>query len=93
MMPIRGPSSSIDVNPVQVKLSIDDVNQAIEQLPDENRYKPPSPVMPPGSSEHSDDNNKTTEIVSRASALKGRSTPSSPAKKSPYLPNKRYTRS
>ena len=29
LMPIDGPSSSIDVNPVVVKLGADDINQAI----------------------------------------------------------------
>ena len=37
LMPIGGPSGSIDVNPVKMKLSEDDVNQAIEQLPMESR--------------------------------------------------------
>ena len=76
-------NTSIDVNPVQVKLGIDDVNQTIEQLADENRYKPPSPAVPSDLSEHSEVNNKPTVIDSSASALKGNSTPSSPAKNSP----------
>ena len=33
LMPIDGPSTSIDVNPIEVKLGADDINQAIEQLP------------------------------------------------------------
>ena len=41
LMPIGGPSGSIDVNPVKVKLSEDDVNQAIEQLPMESRLVAP----------------------------------------------------
>ena len=39
LMPIDGPSSSIDVNPVKVKLGMDDINQAIEQLPMESRLE------------------------------------------------------
>ena len=39
LMPIDGPSRSIDVNPVKVKLSTDDISQAIEQLPVENRLQ------------------------------------------------------
>ena len=37
LIPIDGPSSSIDVNPVRVKLGADDINHAIEQLAIENR--------------------------------------------------------
>ena len=39
LMPIDGPSRSIDVNPVKVKLSMDDISQAIEQLPSESRLQ------------------------------------------------------
>ena len=39
LMPIDGPSRSIDVNPVKVKLSTDDISQAIEQLPMESRLE------------------------------------------------------
>ena len=39
LMPIDGPSRSIDVNPVKVKLSMDDISQAIEQLPMESRLE------------------------------------------------------
>ena len=39
LMPIGGPSMSINVNPVEVKLGADDVNQAIEQLPQESRFE------------------------------------------------------
>ena len=39
LMPIDRPSSSIDVNPVKVKLGVDDINQAIEQLPMESRLE------------------------------------------------------
>ena len=38
-MPIDRPSRSIDVNPVKVKLSTDDISQAIEQLPLESRLE------------------------------------------------------
>ena len=39
LMPIDGPSRSIDVNPVKVKLSTDDISQVIEQLPLESRLE------------------------------------------------------
>ena len=39
LMPIGGPSMSIDVNPVEVKLGADDINQVIEQLPRESRLE------------------------------------------------------
>ena len=39
LMPIDWPSSSIDVNPVKVKLGADDINQAIEQLLMESRLE------------------------------------------------------
>ena len=38
-MPIDGPSNSIDVNPVKVKLGTDDINQVIEQLLIESRLE------------------------------------------------------
>ena len=49
LMPIGGPSTSIDINPVEVKLSMDNVNQVIEQLPKENKLNvtPPKPPKPP----------------------------------------------
>ena len=37
LIPIDGPSASIDVNPIEVKLGVDDVNQVIKQLPMESR--------------------------------------------------------
>ena len=39
VMPIDGPSRSIDVNPVKVKLGTDDISQAIKQLPMESRLE------------------------------------------------------
>ena len=39
LMPIDRPSRSIDVNPVKVKLSTDDISQVIEQLPSESRLQ------------------------------------------------------
>ena len=63
LMPIRAPSSSVDVNPVQIKLGIDDINQAIEDMPEENWIKPPCPVQSSDSNEQSD-NNKSTPHVS-----------------------------
>ena len=39
LMPIDGPSRSINVNPVKVKLGMDDIRQMIEQLPMESRLE------------------------------------------------------
>ena len=39
LMPVGGLSMSIDVNPVQVKLGADDLNQVIEQLPHESQFE------------------------------------------------------
>ena len=59
LLPIGGPSLSIDVNPVQVKLSSDDISQVIEQLTDKSRYKPPTNTLQPGAKEQPNDNNKS----------------------------------
>ena len=48
LMPIGRPSTSIDVNPMKVKLGMDDVNQAIEQLAPENRMITTPPTATPG---------------------------------------------
>ena len=55
LMPIDGPSTSIDVNPVEVKLGGDDVNQAIEQLPMESRLEAAPQMSQPGGKEDSAD--------------------------------------
>ena len=39
---------SIDVNPVEVKLGADDINQAIEQLPRESRLEVVPQMSQPG---------------------------------------------
>ena len=55
LMPIDGPSTSIDVNPVEVKLGVDDVNQAIEQLPMESRLEAaPQTSQPDGKENYTD---------------------------------------
>ena len=37
LMPVSGPSASIDINPVQIKLGAEDISDAIENLPEENK--------------------------------------------------------
>ena len=41
LMPTGAPNTGVDVNPVEIKLGINDVNQAIEQLPEENKVSHP----------------------------------------------------
>ena len=43
LMPVGNTNPVTDVNPVPIKLSAKDVSQAIEDLLDETRFKPPSP--------------------------------------------------
>ena len=43
LMPIGIPNPGTDVNPVEIKLGTDHVTQAIANLPDENRFRPPTP--------------------------------------------------
>ena len=76
LMPIGAPSSSVDINPVQIKLGIDNINQAIEDLPEENQIKPPSQVQSSDSNEGPDINKSTPH----ASAEKKHSPLTSPAK-------------
>ena len=40
LMPIGKASSTVDINPVPVRLSANDVNIAIQNMPDENKLKP-----------------------------------------------------
>ena len=40
LMPIGKASTTIDVNPVPLKLSTEDVNTAIQNIPEENKLKP-----------------------------------------------------
>ena len=74
LMPIDGPSSSIDVNPVKVKLGADDINQAIEQLPIESR-----PEVSPQTTQ-ADTRENSTETNSQPSAHQENSPPNSPTK-------------
>ena len=74
LMPIDGPSSSINVNPVEVKLGADDINQAIEQLPMESRLEV-APQMT-----QADAREKSTETDSQSSAHQENSPPNSPTK-------------
>ena len=45
LMPVGMPSMTLDVNPVPVKLSAEDVSEAIHNMPDENKLKP-IPIAP-----------------------------------------------
>ena len=74
LMPIDGPSSSIDVNPVKVKLSVDDINQVIEQLPMESRLG----VAPQTSQVDASQN--STETNPQPTAHTENSPPNSPTK-------------
>ena len=74
LMPIDGPSSSIDVNPVKGKLGADDINQAIEQLPMESRLEV-APQMT-----QADARENSTETDSQPSAHQENSPPNSPTK-------------
>ena len=44
LMPIGKASTTVDVNPVPLKLSVNDVNIAIQNMPDENKLKPTARV-------------------------------------------------
>ena len=74
LMPIDGPSTSIGVNPVEVKLGADDVNQAIEQLPMESRLEAVPQTSQPGDKEDSMDTDP------HSSAQQENSPPNSPTK-------------
>ena len=74
LMPIDGPSTSIDVNPVEVKLGVDDVNQAIEQLPMESRLVAAPQTSQADGKEHSADTDP------QASSRQENSPPNSPTK-------------
>ena len=74
LMPIDGPSSSIDVNPVKVKLGADDINQAIEQLPMESRLEVASQTTQADARENS------TETDPQPIAHQENSPPNSPTK-------------
>ena len=74
LMPIDGPSRSIDVNPVKVKLSTDDISQAIEQLPLESRLQVAT-QMP-----HADANENSPKTDPRPTSNQDNSPPTSPTK-------------
>ena len=74
LMPIDGPSSSIDVNPVKVKLSTDDISQAIKQLPLESRLEVASQTT------QADANENSPETDPRPTANQDNSLPNSPMK-------------
>ena len=74
LMPIDGPSRSIDVNPVKVKLSTDDISQAIEQLPMESRLEVATQTTQAYARENS------TETDPRPITNHDNSPPNSPAK-------------
>ena len=75
LMPIGAPNTGMDVNPVKTKLSTNDVNKAIDELPEENRFKPATTTPP------AIDNNKTTDNSKKeTSASDSPPTPISPTK-------------
>ena len=43
LMPIRSPNAGVYVNLVEIKLSSNDVEKAIEDLPEESKLKPATP--------------------------------------------------
>ena len=43
LMPIGGPMTGVDVNLVEIKFGINDVDKAIEELPEKSRFKPDTP--------------------------------------------------
>ena len=74
LMPIDGPSTSIEVNPIEVKLGADDVNQAVEQLPMESRLEAAPQMSQADGKEHSADTDP------QPSAHQENSPPNSPTK-------------
>ena len=74
LMPIDGPSTSIDVNPIEVKLGADDINQATEQSLMESRLEAFPQMSEPGGKEDSTD----TDL--QPSAQQENSPPNSPTK-------------
>ena len=74
LMPIGGPSMSIDVNPVEVKLGADDINQVIEQLPRESRLEAVPQMSQPG------DKGDFVDTDPQSSAQQENSPPNSPTK-------------
>ena len=44
-MPIGIASTTVDINPVPIRLSANDVNIAIQNMPDENKLKPTATVI------------------------------------------------
>ena len=74
LMPIDGPSRIIDVNPVKVKLSTDDISQAIEQLPLESRLEVATQMT------QADANENSPETDPLPNVNQGNSPPNSPTK-------------
>ena len=74
LMPIDGPSKSIDVNPVKVKLSMDDISQAIEQLPSESRLQVAAQTT------HADATKNNPKTDPRPTSNQDTSPPTSPMK-------------
>ena len=62
LMPIDGPSRSIDV---KVKLGMDDINQAIEQLPMESRLEVAPQMTQADAGENSTETDPPTNCKSR----------------------------
>ena len=75
LMLIRSPNAGVDVNPVEIKLSANDVEKAIEDLPYKSKLKP---VTPPTSTAEPD---KTPNNSSKNTTPEG-----SPPSSTPTLP-------
>ena len=74
LMSIDGPSRSIDVNPVKVKLSMDDISQAIKQLPLESRLEVATQMT------QADANENSPETDPQPTSNQDNSLPNSPMK-------------
>ena len=82
MMPIGVPSTSVDVNPIQIKLGTAEVNQVIKHLPEESQFQLPTPAGMSNSKEHSPDTstNKKSTIPKKGAKGDSSPTPTSPPK-------------
>ena len=78
LMPIRVPNSTVDINPVPIKLGTDDIDQAINNLPAKDRINPASPDPSMDSDGKSDDTK--TQVKPSANPDKKDDVPMSPAK-------------
>ena len=54
LMPIGKASTTVDINPVPLKLSTEDVKTAIQNIPEENKLKPTGTVSPDTATKQTD---------------------------------------